>query len=84
MPPEDDVELAATDRLPVPIIRLGRRLVVSRSALGRVLAVERSDANEHNDYAAWRAAQLVVGAAPTCRTSCRLESVVADSARVTG
>ena len=34
-------ELAAADRLPVPVIRLGRRLVVSRLALERVLAGER-------------------------------------------
>ncbi len=34
-------ELARTKRLPVPVIRLGRRLVVSRVALDRVLA-ERS------------------------------------------
>ena len=30
--------LAAADRLPVPVIRLGRRLVVGRAALERVLA----------------------------------------------
>ena len=30
-------ELAATDRLPVPTIRAGRRLLVSRAALERVL-----------------------------------------------
>ncbi len=34
-------ELARTNSLPVPVIRLGRRLVVSRVALDRVLA-ERS------------------------------------------
>ena len=33
-------ELAATDRLPVPTIRAGRRLLVSRVALERVLAGE--------------------------------------------
>jgi excisionase family DNA binding protein len=33
-------ELAATDRLPVPTIRAGRRLLVSRAALDRVLASE--------------------------------------------
>lgn len=33
-------ELAAVDRLPVPVIRLGRRLVVGRAALDRVLAGE--------------------------------------------
>ena len=33
-------ELASTDRLPVPVIRLGRRLVVSRAALERVLTGE--------------------------------------------
>ena len=31
-------ELAHRDALPVPVIRLGRRLVVSRAALDRVLA----------------------------------------------
>jgi excisionase family DNA binding protein len=31
-------ELAATDRLPVPVLRLGRRLLVPRAALERVLA----------------------------------------------
>ncbi len=30
-------ELAATDRLPVPTIRAGRRLLVSRLALERIL-----------------------------------------------
>jgi len=34
-------ELAAADRLPVPTIRLGRRLVVPRLALERVLAGDR-------------------------------------------
>jgi excisionase family DNA binding protein len=33
-------ELAAADRLPVAVIRLGRRLVVGRAALERVLAGE--------------------------------------------
>ncbi len=33
-------ELAKSDRLPVPVIRLGRRMVVSRAALDRVLAGE--------------------------------------------
>jgi len=32
-------ELAAADRLPVPVIRLGRRVVVARAALDRLLAV---------------------------------------------
>lgn len=31
-------ELAATNRLPVPIIRIGRRVVVSRERLERLLA----------------------------------------------
>lgn len=31
-------ELAQRDALPVPVIRLGRRLVVSRAALDRLLA----------------------------------------------
>ena len=33
-------ELAKTGRLPAPVIRLGRRLVVTRRALERVLAGE--------------------------------------------
>ena len=33
-------ELAAADRLPVPVIRLGRRMVVGRLALERALAGE--------------------------------------------
>ena len=33
-------ELAASDRLPFPVIRLGRRMVVARAALDRVLAGE--------------------------------------------
>ena len=33
-------ELAAADRLPVPTIRAGRRLLVSRSALERLLSGE--------------------------------------------
>ncbi len=33
-------ELAKTDRLPVPILRLGRRMVVPRAAIDRVLAGE--------------------------------------------
>ena len=32
--------LAKVDKLPVPVLRLGRRLVVSRIALDRVLAGE--------------------------------------------
>ena len=41
-------ELAQRDALPVPVIRLGRRLVVPQAALDRVLAGEgapRSDAD---------------------------------------
>ena len=34
-------DLAKRDRLPVPVIRLGRRLVVSRAAMERVLTGER-------------------------------------------
>ena len=34
-------ELAKRDRLPVPVIPLGRRLVVPRAAMERVLAGER-------------------------------------------
>ena len=33
-------ELAKADRLPVPVLRLGRRLVVGRAAMERVLAGE--------------------------------------------
>ncbi len=33
-------ELAKADRLPVPVLRLGRRLVVPRAALDRVLTGE--------------------------------------------
>ena len=33
-------ELAAADKLPVATIRLGRRMVVSRAALDRLLAAE--------------------------------------------
>jgi excisionase family DNA binding protein len=33
-------ELAKEDRLPAPVIRLGRRLVVGRAALDRALAGE--------------------------------------------
>lgn len=33
-------ELATTDRLPIPVIRLGRRLVVARAALDRLLGSE--------------------------------------------
>lgn len=34
-------ELARADRLPVPVIRLGRRMVVGKAALDAVLAGER-------------------------------------------
>lgn len=33
-------ELARSDKLPVPVIRLGRRMVVGKAALDRVLAGE--------------------------------------------
>lgn len=33
-------ELAQRDALPIPVIRLGRRLVVSRAALDRLLAAD--------------------------------------------
>lgn len=33
-------ELAKRDALPIPVIRLGRRLVVSRAALDRLLAAD--------------------------------------------
>jgi excisionase family DNA binding protein len=39
-------ELARTGRLPVPVLRLGRRVMVSRTALERVLAAERVDHGE--------------------------------------
>lgn len=45
-------ELARTGRLPAPVFRLGRRIVVSRLALERVLAAERAAAGGENDGAA--------------------------------
>jgi excisionase family DNA binding protein len=42
-------ELARTGRLPVPVLRLGRRVMVSRTALERVLAAERIDHREACD-----------------------------------
>ncbi len=45
-------ELAAADRLPVPVIRLGRRLVVSRLALEHVLAEARPRRDGVGDDAA--------------------------------
>lgn len=33
-------ELAASGRLPVPVIRLGRRMVVPRAAMDRLLATD--------------------------------------------
>ena len=45
-------ELAKADRLPVPVIRLGRRMVVSRAALDRVLAGEPSRHRSTDDPAA--------------------------------
>ncbi len=39
-------ELAANDRLPVPTFRLGRRLVVSRVALERVLGHTAADVRD--------------------------------------
>ena len=33
--------LAKSDRLPVPVIRLGKRMVIGRAALDRVLSGER-------------------------------------------
>jgi predicted DNA-binding transcriptional regulator AlpA len=38
-------ELAARDELPVPVIRLGRRLVVSRRALEDLLAAQHAVTN---------------------------------------
>ena len=40
-------ELARTGRLPVPVLRLGRRVLVSRQALERVLAAEGITHGEH-------------------------------------
>jgi excisionase family DNA binding protein len=39
-------DLAKRDALPVPVIRLGRRMVVGRAALERLLADRHSDASE--------------------------------------
>ena len=39
-------ELAARDDLPVPVIRLGRRMVVSKRALERVLDADRDETND--------------------------------------
>ncbi len=36
-------ELAARDELPVPVIRLGRRMVVSKRALERILDADRDN-----------------------------------------
>lgn len=44
-------ELAKTDRLPIPVIRLGRRLVVARAAMDRVLAGEATRAAATGDGA---------------------------------
>ena len=40
-------ELARTGRLPVPVLRLGRRVLVSKLALERVLAAEGITHGEH-------------------------------------
>lgn len=37
-------ELARRDQLPVPVIKLGRRMVVSKRALEAVLSAEKPDA----------------------------------------
>jgi excisionase family DNA binding protein len=42
-------ELAKVDRLPAPVLRLGRRLVVSRQALERVLTGEPRERHAAND-----------------------------------
>jgi excisionase family DNA binding protein len=44
-------ELAKSDRLPMPVIRLGRRMVVSRQALDRLLAGERDERPSADDAA---------------------------------
>lgn len=45
-------ELARAGRLPVPVLRLGRRVVVSRMALDRVLAAEVINHGEQGDATA--------------------------------
>lgn len=45
-------ELAASGRLPVPVIRLGRRMVVPRAALDRLLALDRDPIPSNGDEAA--------------------------------
>ncbi len=45
-------ELASTGRLPAPVLRLGRRIVVSRLALERVLNAESTTREEDSDGAA--------------------------------
>ena len=45
-------ELAKADRLPAPVIRLGRRLVVSREGLERALAREAASRAGSGDEAA--------------------------------
>lgn len=42
-------ELARAGRLPVPVLRLGRRVVVSRMALDRVLAADVINHGEQGD-----------------------------------
>jgi excisionase family DNA binding protein len=44
-------ELAKADRLPVPVLRLGRRLVVGRAALERELARKKDRRSERKDGA---------------------------------
>jgi excisionase family DNA binding protein len=45
-------ELARAGRLPVPVLRLGRRVVVSRMALDRVLAADVINHGEQGDVSA--------------------------------
>lgn len=45
-------ELAQAGKLPVPVIRLGRRLVVPRAALDRLLAGDRTPAPAADESAA--------------------------------
>ncbi|MDP9362629.1 MAG: helix-turn-helix domain-containing protein [Chloroflexota bacterium] len=45
-------ELAQRDALPVPVIRLGRRLVVPRAALDRLLAGDSMDTPSGDDRTA--------------------------------
>lgn len=45
-------ELAKSDRLPIPVIRLGRRMVVARAALDRLLAADSAPSSAADDAVA--------------------------------